>query len=41
MRYLYKYVEKSGAIDKLIEMGLEEGDTIKISNFEFEYYDEY
>ena len=41
MRYLYKYLEKSGAIDKLIEMGLEEGDTIKISNFEFEYYDEY
>ena len=41
MRYLYKYVEKSGAIDKLIELGLEEGDTIKISNFEFEYYDEY
>ena len=41
MRYLYKYVEKSDAIDKLIEMGLEEGDTIKISNFEFEYYDEY
>ena len=41
LRYLYKYIEKKGAIDKLIEMGLEEGDTIKIFDFEFEYYDEY
>lgn len=41
LRYLYKYIEKSGAIEKLIEMGLEEGDTIRIEDFEFEYVDEF
>lgn len=41
LRYLYKYIEKSGAIDKLLEMGLEEGDTIRIFDFEFEYWDEF
>ena len=41
LRYLYKYIEKSGAIQKLIEMGVEEGDTIRIENFEFEYVDEF
>ncbi len=40
MRYLYKYIENSGAIEKMKEMGLEDGDTIKIEDFEFEYYDE-
>lgn len=41
LRYLYKYIEKSGAIDKFLEMGLEEGDTIRIGDFEFEYWDEF
>ena len=41
LRYLYKYIEKSGAVKKMISMGLEEGDTVRIGNFEFEYYDEY
>ena len=41
LRYLYKYMEKRGAIDKMLEMGLEEGDTIKVFDFEFEYFDEY
>ncbi len=41
LRYLYKYIEKKGAIDKLLEMGLEEGDTIRIFDFEFEYWDEF
>lgn len=40
LRYLYKYIEKNGAIDKLIELGLEEGDTIRVFDYEFEYYDE-
>lgn len=40
LRYLYKYIEKNGAIDKLKELGLEEGDTIRIFDYEFEYYDE-
>ena len=41
LRYLYKDSEKNGAIDKLKEVGLEEGDTIRIQNYEFEYWDEY
>ena len=40
LRYLYKYVEKIGAIEKLLEMGLTEGDTIRIFDYEFEYWDE-
>lgn len=41
MRYLYKYIEKSGAIEKLKEMGLEEGDIIRVIDYEFEYFDEF
>ncbi len=41
IRYLYKYIEKSGAIDELRALGLDEGDTIRIEDFEFEYYDEF
>lgn len=41
LRYLYKYIEKRGAINKMIEMGLKEGDLIRIFDYEFEYYDEY
>ena len=41
LRYLYRYIEKRGAIDRMKEMGLSEGDTIRIEDFEFEYYDEY
>lgn len=40
LRYLYKYIEDKGAIDQLLEMGLQEGDTIKVFDYEFEYYDE-
>ena len=41
IRYLYKYIEKSGAFDELRALGLDEGDTIRIEDFEFEYYDEF
>lgn len=41
LRYLYKYIEKKGAIAKLKEMGLEEGDTIQIEGYELEYWDEF
>lgn len=41
LRYLYKYIEKKGGIEMLQELGLEEGDTIRIFDYEFEYYDEY
>lgn len=40
LRYLYKYIEKKGAIEKLKELGLEEGDFIRIENYEMEYWDE-
>jgi len=40
LRYLHKYIEKSGGLDKLKEMGLEDGGTIKIKNFEFEYFED-
>ncbi len=40
MRYLYKYIEKSGIYDTLREMGLEDGDIIKVKDYEFEYFDE-
>lgn len=41
LRYLYKYIEKKGAIEKLLELGLQEGDIIRIDDYEFEYWDEY
>lgn len=40
LRYLYKYIEKNGGIEKLKELGLEEGDTIRIFDYEFEYWEE-
>lgn len=40
IRYLYKHLEKNGVIDEMKALGLEEGDTVKIFDFEFEYYDE-
>ncbi len=41
LRYLYKYIERSGVVAEMKEMGLEEGDTIRIGNFAFEYVDEF
>ncbi|QIB69387.1 GTPase ObgE [Aminipila butyrica] len=41
LRYLYKYIEKKGALAALKDIGLEEGDTIKIFDYEFEYFEEY
>ena len=41
LRYLYKYIEKNGAIERLKELGLQEGDTIRINDYEMEYWDEY
>ena len=40
LRYLYRYIEDSGAIDEMLQMGLEEGDTITVIDYDFEYYDE-
>ncbi len=41
LRYLQKYIEKKGAIDQMKEMGMEDGDIVRIFDFEFEYFDEY
>lgn len=40
LRYLYKYIESKGAIDQLKELGLEEGDMIRIENYDMEYWEE-
>lgn len=39
-RYLFRYIEDSGAYEMLKELGIEEGDTIKLFDTEYEYYDE-
>ena len=40
LRYLYKYIEGKGAIDQLKELGLEEGDMIRIEDCDMEYWEE-
>jgi len=40
LRYLYKYVEEKGAIQQCLDMGMDEGDSIFIFDYEFEYYEE-
>jgi GTP-binding protein len=40
LRYLYKYIEKNGAIEKLKKLGLRDGDTVRIEKYEFEYIDD-
>ena len=40
LRYLYKYIENKGIMDELMEMGLEDGDTIKVFDYEFEFYED-
>ncbi|MBQ5437843.1 MAG: DUF1967 domain-containing protein, partial [Firmicutes bacterium] len=38
--YLYKYIEGKGAIQTMLSMGMKEGDTIRVFDYEFEYVDE-
>ena len=40
LRYLYKYIEGKGAIEQLKELGLEEGDMIRIEDYDMEYWKE-
>ncbi len=35
--YFQRVLRTSGIIDRLEEMGIEEGDTVSILNFEFDY----
>ncbi len=37
IRYLYNYIEKQGGIKLLKQLGLKDGDTVRIEDFEFEY----
>ncbi len=37
LQYFQRVLRQSGVIDKLEEMGIQEGDTVSILNFEFEY----
>ncbi len=40
LRYLYRYIEDRGVIAQLIDMGLEEGDTIRVIDYDFEYFED-
>ncbi len=40
LRYLYKYIRLKGAVDQMKALGIEEGDIVKIKEYEFEYIDE-
>lgn len=40
MRYLYKFIVDRGGIKMLKKIGLKEGDTVRIEDYEFEYYDD-
>ena len=40
LRYVYRYIEKKGAVAELKELGLEEGDIVRIKDYEFEYSEE-
>ena len=37
LQYFQRVLNKTGIIDKLEEMGIEEGDTVSILDFEFDY----
>ncbi len=40
LRYLYRYIRQKGAVDKMKDLGIEEGDIVRIRDYEFEYIDE-
>ena len=35
---LYKFLKENGILEELENLGIEEGDTVKLYNLEFEYY---
>lgn len=37
LQYFQRVLKSSGVIDKLVEMGIQEGDTVSIFDFEFDY----
>ncbi|MFA7502071.1 MAG: GTPase ObgE [Anaerovoracaceae bacterium] len=40
LRHLQRYIEERGAIERLRDMGLEDGDTIRVIDYDFEYWDD-
>ena len=39
LMYLTSIIRKMGIEDELRQMGIEEGDTVRLCDFEFTYYD--
>ena len=37
LRYFHKVLRNKGVLDKLREMGIEDGDMVRLNTFEFEY----
>jgi GTP-binding protein len=37
LRYFYKVLKNKGVMDELRELGIKDGDTIRLNDFEFEY----
>ncbi|MGL4484948.1 MAG: GTPase ObgE [Anaerovoracaceae bacterium] len=40
IRYLYRYIDKQGGVKAMKKLGLMDGDTVKIENYEFEWSEE-
>lgn len=40
LRYLQKYIEEKGAMERFREMGLQDGDTVRIIDYDFVYAEE-
>ena len=39
IRYFQSIMEKTGVFDKLRSIGVQDGDTVRIYDLEFEYYE--
>ena len=37
LQYFQRVLRSSGIIDKLVEMGINEGDTVNVCGFEFDF----
>lgn len=40
LRYFYKYIRNNGAVDELKELGLRDGDVVRVKNYEFIFEEE-
>ena len=37
--FFQKFMKENGIIDELLELGMQEGDTVKLYGWQFEYYE--